>query len=148
MFEVIVCATDGSEHGDRALAFARRLCEARGSTLRVLHVTTVLPGGAPVHGDAERRIGKCKAQVNAMRRHEDEAFLHVIRGALPGQAPGLIAEFARQVGADLIVIGSRGRAPRPAAARGSVTASLLRLGECPVLGVPRRAAAPGAAAAA
>jgi nucleotide-binding universal stress UspA family protein len=48
----------------------------------------------------------------------------------------MIADVARDSGADLIVAGARGRTQLSGLLLGSVTQRLLHLGPCPVLVVP------------
>jgi nucleotide-binding universal stress UspA family protein len=54
-------------------------------------------------------------------------------GAQPARA---IADIAREVGADLIIVGTRGYSPIHGAVVGSVAQALLHLAPCPVLAVP------------
>jgi len=74
-----------------------------------------------------------------------------IRGALrvvnrPGMQPAqCIADIASEVGADMIVVGTRGHSPVGGVFAGSVAQRLLQVAPCPVLAVPPRAAAPEAA---
>jgi nucleotide-binding universal stress UspA family protein len=56
-----------------------------------------------------------------------------------------LAELADDEGADLIVVGSRGRGVFKAAFLGSVSNSLIGIARCPVLVVPRGAAETAAA---
>lgn len=48
----------------------------------------------------------------------------------------MIAERARELGADAIVVGTRGHGPVAGLLLGSVTQRLLHIAECPVLAVP------------
>jgi nucleotide-binding universal stress UspA family protein len=73
-----------------------------------------------------------------------------IRGALrvvnfPGMQPAqCIADVASEVGADMIVVGTRGHSPVGGVFAGSVAQRLLQVAPCPVLAVPPGAAAPEA----
>jgi len=56
MFKVIIWASDGSEHADRALDYARGLAEASSARLIVVHVKEIIAGragGYPVQVDEE-----------------------------------------------------------------------------------------------
>jgi nucleotide-binding universal stress UspA family protein len=57
-----------------------------------------------------------------------------------------LADLADDEGANLIVVGSRGRGAFKAAFLGSVSTSLIGIARCPVLVVPRAAAETAAAA--
>ena len=48
----------------------------------------------------------------------------------------MIADAAREVDADVIVVGTRGHAPIAGLLLGSVTQRLLHIAPCPVLSVP------------
>ena len=71
-----------------------------------------------------------------------------IRGALravnyPGMQPAqCIADIATEVGADMIVVGTRGHSPVGGVFAGSVAQRLLQVAPCPVLAVPPGAPAP------
>ena len=132
MFNTILWATDGSSCSDDALGIVRGLCERSGSTLRVVHVVQQLGGEHFLIPDEDRVIAKLKAQTSALRRHGIDASLHVIRGAV-GSPAGHIADTARAVDADLIVVGVRGRSALASVLLGSVTLRLLTIARCPVL---------------
>ena len=83
----------------------------------------------------DRTLAKLRAQTSALRRHGFDASLHLIRGAA-GQPARQIAATAAQVGADLVIVGTRGRSPAAGALLGSVTQRLLHISTCPVLVVP------------
>lgn len=136
MFKTILCASDGSAYGERAIAFAVELADVPAGSLRVVHVAAKLPGGMDVNADEERRIAKLKLRVAALRRHGVSASLHVIRGARVGDVPRLIAETAEAVGADVIIVGPRGSSPLGGMTRRSLTARLLAVARRPVLAVP------------
>jgi nucleotide-binding universal stress UspA family protein len=139
MFDTILWATDGSPCCDHALGAVRGLCEHYGSSLWVVHVVQKLGGehlpGPTVIPDEGRVIAKLKAQTSSLRRHEINASLHVIRGAL-GQPAYHIVDIAHAVNADLIVVGVRGRSPLESMRLGSVTQRLLAIAPCPVLVMP------------
>ena len=58
-----------------------------------------------------------------------------------GEPATVLAELAEERGAELIVVGSRGRGAWRSAAMGSVSAELVRLASCPVMIVPENARA-------
>jgi nucleotide-binding universal stress UspA family protein len=57
-------------------------------------------------------------------------------GTTAGGAAHAIADAAREAGADLIVVGTRGQGPVPGLLLGSVTHRLLHVAPCPILAVP------------
>lgn len=130
MFQTIVWATDGSASTVDASHFVRETCERYDSALRIVHVAPVLSSDA-----AGRRIAKLKAVTVSLRRHGISASLHVVRGALGSPAPH-IAEVARMVQADLVIVTTRGRSPITGAVAGSTTLSLIARAPCPVLALP------------
>jgi nucleotide-binding universal stress UspA family protein len=50
MFKRILCATDGSEHGDRALRQAARMTRDSDGELHLAHVIERIPGGGRLRG--------------------------------------------------------------------------------------------------
>jgi nucleotide-binding universal stress UspA family protein len=60
-----------------------------------------------------------------------EGHLHLA----PGNAVSVIDEVAREVGADLVVVGTRGRTGLPHVLLGSVAERVVRTAPCPVLTV-------------
>jgi nucleotide-binding universal stress UspA family protein len=109
------------------------------STRGELHVVHVLPEGdvAAVHG--ERAIGVVNLAADAHAKLEKLAsdlpdsvariFLHLAAGKVEIE----IVQLASDIGADLIVVGTRGRTGIDRLLEGSVAESLLSLAPCPVL---------------
>jgi nucleotide-binding universal stress UspA family protein len=141
MFETIVWGSDGSSDADRALPCAEHVAELFGSSLRVVHVAR-RPAGGPrvVCDDEDEVLAKLRGQAQALRGRGIDASLHVIRGA-HGSPAKAIADTARLVGADLVIVGTRGRSPAACALPGSVAQQLLHA--CPVLAVPPAVAPAG-----
>ena len=73
MFKRILCATDGSEHGDRALRQAVRIALGSDGELHVAHVVEKMPGGGRMRGqnvhltefEIDSRIVRQAAACNA-----------------------------------------------------------------------------------
>jgi len=135
MFDTIVCATDGTAQGDRALRVARQLAEASSSFLWIVHVALTLPGGWNTHADEEQTIARLKAATASLRRRGINASLHVVR-AHRGDVAQIIADTADAVDAEVIIVGTRGRSPSVGAALGATTTGLLHVAGQPVLAVP------------
>lgn len=141
MFKVIVWASDGSEHADRALECARGLADEGSARLIAVHVKEISvgrAGGYPVQVDEEEVERKIQNQVKDLKDAGLVASYEQL-GATAGGAAHAIADAAKDVGADLIVVGTRGQGPISGLLLGSVTNRLLHVAPSPVLAVPPRA---------
>jgi nucleotide-binding universal stress UspA family protein len=139
MFETIIWATDGSETADGALPFARSLTELESGRLIVVHAKEVFVGGRatglPVMADDNELETKIDRQVIELRSVGIDATFRLVSGMTSNPAH-MIAQVARDVAADAIVVGTRGHGPIAGAVIGSVTQHLLHVAPCPVLAVP------------
>lgn len=138
MFKTIVWATDGSEAADRALPYAKALAEGDGRSLVVVHSEEHFLGRAsayPVLADEDELKTKIRRQVDEARSEGLDATFKPVTGTAP-HAAHMIADVAREVGADVIIVGTRGHAPVAGLLLGSVTQRLLHIAPCPVLAVP------------
>jgi nucleotide-binding universal stress UspA family protein len=144
MFKRIVWATDGSEAADRALPIATELATGEGRSLVVVHTKERFVGGAgtgyTVLADEDELEAKIRAQVDQLREEGLDATFQLASGAA-GNTAHLVADAAREVEADLIVVGTRGHSPVAGLLLGSVTQRLLHISPCPVLAVPAADAA-------
>ena len=136
--KTIVLGYDETDAASRALERAADFAEAFKARLVVTSV-------APVLAAAGRGMGAIDP-TDPVERHLEE--LAHAREYLSGR--GLQAEFrpgvgepadtivavAEEVGADLIVVGTRGRTPFAGLMLGSVAQRLLHVAQCPVLAVP------------
>lgn len=137
MFKTIVWATDGSDAADHALPYAMALAVGDGHKLVVVHSKEVFHGRAaayPVPADEEQLEAKILRQVAEAREAGLDATFELV-GDVPGAAQ-VIADTARKLGADMIVVGTRGHARVAGLLLGSVTQRLLHIAPCPVLAVP------------
>jgi nucleotide-binding universal stress UspA family protein len=139
MFKTIVWATDGSRNADRALTHAKSMASADGARLIVVHVVELYAShpaaGLPVHANEEEIQAKLKEAVSALSDQGIDVTLKLVthRGSQPAHE---IADVAEDVGADVIVVGTRGHAALPGLLLGSVAQRLLHVARCPVLAVP------------
>jgi nucleotide-binding universal stress UspA family protein len=142
MFSSIIWATDGSEHADAALPFVEELARAFSAKVMVVHVDQHFAGrggGFPVLADEPELQAKVKEQTARLIEGGIDAACRISTASI--HQPGdVIADVARKIGADLIVVGSHGRGAVASALAGSVTTRLLHVAPCPVLGVPTRIA--------
>ena len=138
MFKVIVWASDGSEHADRALDYARKLAEDGSAELIAAHVREITVGrsaGYPVQIDEGEIEAKIQGQAKDLKDAGINARYEQI-GAAYGGAAHAIADLAASDNADVIVVGTRGQSPITGLLLGAVTQRLLHIAACPVLAVP------------
>ena len=154
MARTIVCGVDGSHDSRIALEVAADLAERLGARLVLAHaveyagspygVAAALGGIAPqistaARDDTEEEAGKQLLEHIAFQAGLDQAQRRIVIGD-PAER---LAELADDEGAELIVVGSRGRGAFKAAFLGSVSNSLVGVARCPVVIVPPGAAATG-----
>ncbi len=139
MFQRILCATDGSVHGERAVREGARMARCGDGELHVAHVIERL-GAGRLRGQS---VFVSEPEIdNGIRRQVEQLIVadqldvkvHMIsRGGQPARR---LAQLAERIDADLIVVGSRGHAPLTGLVLGSVTQQLLHEAKRPVLAVP------------
>lgn len=148
----IVCGVDGSPDSQRALRIAAEYSKRLGASLIVANVAAVPDPVVPAYAYAA--MGGPSMVRSPIAEESMEADLEAseallerivaqagVEGAQLRTTLGIpaeqLAELADDVGADLIVVGSRGRGAFKAAFLGSVSNSLVGIARCPVLVVPR-----------
>jgi nucleotide-binding universal stress UspA family protein len=133
--ERIVVGFDGSEHARKALERAAEI--ANGATVAVVSAANVTPylrdpagGIAPVDpADAEART---KALAQAREFLEGKGITGVyVEGH--GRPADVIVEEAQESGADLIIVGTRGRGAAKQLFMGSVSTNVVHHAPCDVL---------------
>jgi nucleotide-binding universal stress UspA family protein len=139
MFKEIVWSTDGSEYAQRALPYVKGLAREGGATITIVHVVERIEGagavGLPRRADEpelQARLQKLTAELS----EEGFGASLIIRGDVGTRPAHEVVEVAQEVGADLIVVGSRGLSAIGGLLLGSVAHRLLHLAPCPVLVVP------------
>jgi nucleotide-binding universal stress UspA family protein len=132
MFGTILLAVDESEHSVKAAELTTHLAPRFDGEVIVLHVHETLPArGVPVDirldevEVADATATKLKDQGVSARPEEAKAY--------HGLVANRIVSTARENGADLIVMGSRGLSDIAGMFLGSVAHKVLHLAECPVL---------------
>ncbi len=138
----ILCAIDLSDVSAPALACAVSLGRTFGADVTALHVFDPWPPVGPLMAAREPRQPEFDAR--AATTHELQTML--ARFAATGPAPHLqiaegnataeIVRHARELHADLIVMGTHGRSGFDRLALGSVAEKVLRKSPCPVLTLP------------
>lgn len=145
----IVVGTDGSAGARAALRFALRDADRRGAALEVVaafdtaETLTALCGSstAPITGatddireavlkETTRLVEDVGAEVTAERGH----LPAVTVAAVAGSAPAVLLQASH--GADLLVVGSRGRGGFASMVLGSVGLQCVLHATCPVTVVP------------
>lgn len=137
MFKTIIWATDGSEAADRAFPYAKELVDD-GGRIVVFHVRELLvgrAGGQPVYADEEEIEARIRDRAEQLREEGFEVTLKWCTTFDVNPAHS-IAVNAKELGADAIVVGTRGRGPFTSALLGSVTQRLLHDAECVIVAVP------------
>ena len=137
----ILVPTDFSESADAALAKAFELAEKLGARIHLLHAYGIPPipdamgmgVGVDLLGPIERAASAELTQL-AQRYAQRPEYV----GALleMGDARDLIVRHAKQLPADLIVMGTHGRRGMQHFVLGSVAEGVVRNAPCPVLVVP------------
>lgn len=128
MYRILV-AVDGSEHSQRALAYAARRAKDTPCRIDLLHVEKPVMAWeigpvSPIEPVAAAREEQSRKLLAAGAGHFDQA-IEVQKHAVRGEPAATILEQAKQLGADEIIIGSRGLRPLGAALLGSVAYQVL-----------------------
>ena len=140
----IVVGVDGSETSRAALRWAIEEAEHHGSSLEAVHAwhQNVYLGGEYVDAsmlDPTIYRAAGEALLNATVDAEDESRLaSPVRRLLVNDAPAHALLEAAE-GADLVVVGSRGRGGFAGLLLGSVSQQLVRHAPCPVIVIPHAA---------
>ena len=139
--QTILIATDGSKCANEAVELGIELAEENDATPVFVHVVPqfdALPlGGFAPTGAIEHVV--TEADHKPLEIAAEVARLHGLEPAtrvLVGNAAREIVAYADSIGADLIVIGSRGRGAVAGALLGSVSRDVLRESRTPVVVVP------------
>jgi nucleotide-binding universal stress UspA family protein len=92
-------------------------------------------GSFSVHADEGELKVKIERQVAELSEEGVSASVQMMRSRVGGAAHA-IADAAREGGAEVIVVGTRGHTALAGLLLGSVTQRLLHISPCPVLAVP------------
>jgi len=137
LFDTVVWASDGSPNADRAREVAKTLALDRGASIVVVHIVQhyATHEGLAVYPDEDRVKRKLQQTVEQLSNDGFKASLRIVDHVGP-QPAHEIADIAREVRADLIVMGTRGHGAIAGLLLGSVVLRLLHVAPCPVLAVP------------
>lgn len=135
----ILLATDGSEQADLAAKVAMDLAEATGSRLHVVAVGRTFPTAAIYRDYAKTAQEDLRREAREILdeqvRKIEDAGGHVAIAHLKfdERRDEAIVHLAEDIGAGMIVMGSRGYGGMKRAVLGNVADSVVRHAHCPVL---------------
>jgi nucleotide-binding universal stress UspA family protein len=140
--EVLLVPIDFSSLAHHALLYAIDLARGSGATIHLLHACYIDPQMAP---DAIEPFAELRARVRDSAARRLEKAEHPVREAGLACESHLvelrpvdgILELASQIGADLIVMGTRGTSGLERLLLGSVAERTVRSAPCPVLTLGR-----------
>jgi nucleotide-binding universal stress UspA family protein len=158
MFKKILVPIDGSEHSHRALQVAHRLAAADDATLYLLNVPEWPPAedllgraaGARAMGVTRQQVEQAGKQLLKRVEQAEEtghgmmeqtkerlglAHVHTENVVRMGAPADVILEEAERLGADAIVMGSRGMSDLQGLLVGSVSHKVLHTAKCTVVTV-------------
>jgi nucleotide-binding universal stress UspA family protein len=139
-FRTVLVPLDGSPLAEQAVPLAARIAEGTGAKLRLAKVHTIPP--APLDLATARMFVSLELAV----RRSERAYLRAIQARLraggtrlssavmlSGKPGPALAEYVREMGIDLVVMGTHGRGGLRRAWVGSVADYLVRHLQAPVL---------------
>ncbi len=144
-FEKFLVPVDFSDHSREALDVAIGLAEAFGGEIHLLHCYPINPVGISPYGivipegfDRELRdaAGRQLAEWSKRVEAKGVACHQTLSSMFPSE---VIAKTAEEIGAELIVMGTRGLSGIKHVMLGSVAERTIRIAPCPVLTVKSRA---------
>jgi len=140
----ILLATDGSAEAERAARMATMICEKLDSELHVAYVapmpepyawpedTVLYPEFSDQMRERAERDGR-EALGTEMEKLEGMGTEIADSHVRAGRPDAEIVRLAEEIGAGLVVVGSRGLGPIRRAVMGSVSSSVVRHAHCPVM---------------
>jgi nucleotide-binding universal stress UspA family protein len=142
-FGQILCPVDLSRSSEPALDLAVSLAAKAHGSVTALHVVEALDGDQELHGYkdvAEVRRHQCATAEQELREITTTraADVDVANVVVVGRPHREILRIASERGADLIVMGVRGRGPVDLTLFGSTTNQVVRRATCAVITVRRR----------
>jgi nucleotide-binding universal stress UspA family protein len=140
MFKKILIAQDGSKGSKRVMPLAIELARSNDAELVIAHVDeqTLGKGGGSINAvddDLQRQLRHNAEELSA----DGLETSFEVRSVVLGGPAHVLAQIADDVGADLIMAGSRGHSPISGLVLGSVAQRLLQVARQPVLVVPESA---------
>jgi nucleotide-binding universal stress UspA family protein len=145
MFEKILVATDGSEHGSRAAKVALELGKISGGKVTAIYVadtdrTSHLPDDMLLFSIRELLLKEGKEAVKEVEKQAKDAGVTFEGLVLEGNPGSEIISYAERSGMDIIIMGAVGRTGLDKFLLGSVAEKVVRNSKIPVLTIPREQA--------
>jgi len=132
MFTQILTTLDGSEFSERALFYTRGLAKPLGARVTLLTVVDTREGAPPSESHQEQgkhSLEYLDEKAAAVREDGPDDVDTLVKYGEPAR---LIAETARELRADLIVMSTEGLGAHGDYALGSVALNVLMTAPCPV----------------
>lgn len=140
----ILLATDGSREANRAARLAVGLSKKLDSKLHVVHVGVIPDAYVPAESEVldpefYKRMREYAEEEAKAKLEEEIEEIRAMGGEVAGVHAGLgrpdakIVRLAEEIGAGLVIVGSRGLGPLRRALMGSVSTSVVRHAHCSVL---------------
>jgi nucleotide-binding universal stress UspA family protein len=134
MLEKLLLAVDESTYSRKAVPAVVELANAAGGTVHVLHVRELYyPVPPTVRGDSAEEAQELVDGIVKELQDAGVTAEGAVRPSTGGSPAGAVLDYAREVGAGMIVVGSRGRSTLGGLLLGSVAHKLTQLSTCPVL---------------
>ncbi|WP_439028365.1 universal stress protein [Haloarchaeobius sp. DT45] len=136
MFDTVVIATDGSESVRRAVTVGLDLAERFEATVHALYVVDASEvESSPESVRDEFRSALEESGEEALQTVTAETDAEVVTAVREGRPAAEICEYAREVDADMVATGTRGRHGENRFLIGSVAERVVRTCDRPVLTV-------------
>lgn len=131
----ILVPVDGSETADRAVDKAIEMTKAYGAELHILYVANInqLAINACLSDAILEAVNKAGNEILEKAADKVPENINVVTTAETGSPSVTITDFADEIKADLIVIGSRGLGLVKGVLLGSVSQYVVEHAPCPVL---------------
>jgi nucleotide-binding universal stress UspA family protein len=139
----IVCPVDFSNCSQQALNYAQELAKQFGAELSIVHAyedpaayVTPMPMSGYVGPGAELLLElrkQLESRLEQCRKEIEAASVRVRAELLEGAPYRVVLDWAKEYGADMIVVGTHGHTGFTHALLGSVTERIVRMAGCPVL---------------
>ena len=141
--KTIVVATDFSEPSEVALRYGRALAGAFRASLHVLHVvpdSLTLPWATMADGLAIADVQQewerdARERLQHMVPESEGEAPHAVLVTRAGDPVRQVTSYAREINADIVVLGTHGRGAVAHMLMGSVAERVVRTAPCPVLTV-------------
>jgi nucleotide-binding universal stress UspA family protein len=133
MLKNIVCATDGSAHGDKAVVLAAEIAKMTGGAITICTVNQLTGGlrGPPIYLHETAEVKSILDKAAELARKTGAKEVHEVE--LDGRdVPAAIVTYANRVQSDHIVTGTGDKHGVSRLMLGSVAAAVASTASCPV----------------